>query len=209
MQKITLAKTAGFCFGVSRAVHLLEGMVARGEKACTLGPIIHNPQVISYFEAHGVRVIGAPTECHKNETLVVRTHGVPKETLEAVGKMPLHVQNATCPFVTKIHKIVQEHSSPENVTLIAGDSTHPEVVGIRSYCNGRSFVFNSLEELENLTEAQPDLSKNGMILVAQTTFSTKTFKKCVKKIKMVYTNAVIFDTICSATEERQEEAFRL
>ena len=209
MQKITLAKTAGFCFGVSRAVHLLEGMVARGEKACTLGPIIHNPQVISYFEAHGVRVIGEPTECHKNETLVVRTHGVPKETLEAVGKMPLHVQNATCPFVTKIHKIVQEHSSPENVTLIAGDSTHPEVVGIRSYCNGRSFVFNSLEELENLTEAQPDLSKNGMILVAQTTFSTKTFKKCVKKIKMVYTNAVIFDTICSATEERQEEAFRL
>ena len=109
MQKITLAKTAGFCFGVSRAVHLLEGMVARGEKACTLGPIIHNPQVISYFDAHGVRVIGEPTECHKNETLVVRTHGVPKETLEAVGKMPLHVQNATCPFVTKIHKIVQEH----------------------------------------------------------------------------------------------------
>ena len=209
MQKITLAKTAGFCFGVSRAVHLLDQMVERGEKACTLGPIIHNPQVISYFEAHGVRVIEDPTECREDETLVVRTHGVPKETLEAVGNMPLHVQNATCPFVTKIHKIVQEHSIPENVTLIAGDSAHPEVVGIRSYCNGRSFVFNSFEELERLTEEQPDLSKNGIILVAQTTFSTKTFKKCVKKIKMVYTNAVIFDTICSATEERQEEAFRL
>ena len=128
MQKITLAKTAGFCFGVSRAVHLLEGMVARGEKACTLGPIIHNPQVISYFEAHGVRVIGAPTECHKNETLVVRTHGVPKETLEAVGKMPLHVQHATCPFVTKIHKIVPEHSNTTHVPLLPHHAYPPPLL---------------------------------------------------------------------------------
>ena len=209
MQKITLAKTAGFCFGVSRAVRLLEEMVARGEKACTLGPIIHNPQVISYFEAHGVRVVEDPAACHADETLVVRTHGVPKETLETVGRLPLRVENATCPFVTKIHKIVQKHSTPDNVTLIAGDASHPEVVGIRSYCRGRSFVFNSLEELEVLAEQMPSLDENGMILVAQTTFSTKTFKKCVKKIKLVYTNAVIFDTICSATEERQEEAFRL
>lgn len=206
MQKITLAKTAGFCFGVNRAVHLLEDMVEKGQKACTLGPIIHNPQVIAHFESHGVRVIEHPAQCAEDETLVVRTHGVPKEILQEIEAMPVHTCNATCPFVTKIHKIVRENSTPENITLIAGDKAHPEVIGIRSYCNGRSFVFNTYEELEELINSHPDLDENGIILVAQTTFSIKSFEKCVKKIKMVYTNAVIFDTICSATEERQSEA---
>lgn len=209
MQKITLAETAGFCFGVNRAVNLLEHLVEKGEKACTLGPIIHNPQVISHFESHGVRVIQSPEECLREETLVVRTHGVEKEVLSSVEKSGGPFLNATCPFVTKIHKIVRENSTPENVTLIAGDSRHPEVVGIRSYCNGRSFVFNSYEELLSIVETHPNLDENGLILVSQTTFSTNSFKKCVKKIKMVYTNAVIFDTICSATEERQAEAQKL
>lgn len=209
MQKITLAKTAGFCFGVNRAVNLLENLVENGEKACTLGPIIHNPQVISHFESHGVRVIDSPVDCRADETLVVRTHGVEKEVLSAVEESGRPFLNATCPFVTKIHKIVRENSTPENVTLIAGDSRHPEVVGIRSYCNGRSFVFNSYEELLSILENHPNLDENGLILVSQTTFSTNSFKKCVKKIKMVYTNAVIFDTICSATEERQAEAQKL
>lgn len=206
MQKITLAKTAGFCFGVNRAVNLLEHMVENGERACTLGPIIHNPQVIAHFESHGVRVIETPSQCAPEETLVVRTHGVTKEVLKEVEARGGAFCNATCPFVTKIHKIVRENSTPENVTLIAGDKAHPEVIGIRSFCNGRSFVFNSYEELLSLIEREPDLDKNGIILVSQTTFSTKSFKKCVKKIKLVYTNAVIFDTICSATEERQAEA---
>lgn len=209
MQKITLAETAGFCFGVNRAVNLLEHLVEKGEKACTLGPIIHNPQVISHFESHGVRVIQSPAECHREETLVVRTHGVEKEVLSSVEKSGGPFLNATCPFVTKIHKIVRENSTPDNVTLIAVDSRHPEVVGIRSYCNGCSFVFNSYEELLSIVETYPNLDENGLILVSQTTFSTNSFKKCVKKIKMVYTNAVIFDTICSATEERQAEAQKL
>lgn len=209
MQKITLAKTAGFCFGVNRAVQMLEHMVENGEKACTLGPIIHNPQVISHFESHGVRVISAPDARSTGETLVVRTHGVEKDVLEQIENADIPFQNATCPFVTKIHKIVREHSNAQNVTLIAGDSRHPEVVGIRSYCNGRSFVFNSYEELLEIIETHPNLDENGVILVSQTTFSTNSFKKCVKKIKMVYTNAVIFDTICSATEERQKEAQKL
>lgn len=209
MQKITLAETAGFCFGVNRAVQMLETMVEAGTRACTLGPIIHNPQVIGHFERHGVRVIETPSECADGETLVIRTHGVPKETLAAVEQSGAPFCNATCPFVTKIHKIVRENSTAENVTLIAGDKTHPEVVGIRSFCNGRSFVFNTYEELLSLLESQPNLDENGLIVVAQTTFSTNSFKKCVKKIKMVYTNAVIFDTICSATEERQAEAQQL
>ncbi len=209
MQRITLAKTAGFCFGVNRAVQMLEKMVENGERACTLGPIIHNPQVITHFERHGVRVIHEPSERRNGETLVIRTHGVPKEVLHDVESAEMPFCNATCPFVTKIHKIVSTHSTPENVTLIAGDQSHPEVIGIRSFCNGQSFVFNSYEELLSVLEAHPDLDKNGVILVSQTTFSTNSFKKCVKKIKMVYTNAVIFDTICSATEERQAEARKL
>ena len=206
MQKITLAKTAGFCFGVNRAVRLLEDLVEQGAKVCTLGPIIHNPQVIAHFESRGVRVVDTPEQCKDDETLVIRTHGVTREVLQAVETKGSPFCNATCPFVTKIHKIVRENSTPENVTLIAGDKTHPEVVGIRSCCRGRSFVFNSYAELLELIETHQNLDRNGIICVAQTTFSTDSFKKCVKKIKIVYTNAVIFDTICSATEERQAEA---
>lgn len=206
MQKITLAKTAGFCFGVNRAVRLLEDLVEQGAKVCTLGPIIHNPQVIAHFESRGVRVVDTPEQCKDDETLVIRTHGVTQEVLQAVEAKGSPFCNATCPFVTKIHKIVRENSTPENVTLIAGDKTHPEVVGIRSCCRGRSFVFNSYAELLELIETHQNLDSNGIICVAQTTFSTDSFKKCVKKIKIVYTNAVIFDTICSATEERQAEA---
>ncbi len=206
MQKITLAKTAGFCFGVNRAVRLLEDLVEQGAKVCTLGPIIHNPQVIAHFESRGVRVVDTPEQGDADETLVIRTHGVTREVLQAVETKGSPFCNATCPFVTKIHKIVRENSTPENVTLIAGDKTHPEVVGIRSCCRGRSFVFNSYAELLELIETHQNLDSNGIICVAQTTFSTDSFKKCVKKIKIVYTNAVIFDTICSATEERQAEA---
>ena len=209
MQKITLAKTAGFCFGVDRAVTLLEELVKNGKTVCTLGPIIHNPQVISYFESQCVKIVNHPSDCEKGNTLVIRTHGVTKELLQEVQNNTGEYCNATCPFVTKIHKIVSENSTEDNVTLIAGDKVHPEVVGIRSYCAGESFVFNSEEELDEIIKNHPDLSKKDIILVSQTTFSTKIFEKCVKKIKLVYTNAVIFDTICSATEERQAEAASL
>lgn len=209
MQKITLAKTAGFCFGVNRAMNLLEQLVKDGKKVCTLGPIIHNPQVISYFENLGVRIVDRPDECVPGGTLVIRTHGITKDLLSDVKNNGEEYCNATCPFVTKIHKIISGHSAKENATLIAGDKSHPEVIGIRSYCTGESFVFNSEEELDEIIKNNPDLKEKDIILVSQTTFSTKIFEKCVKKIKLVYTNAVIFDTICSATEERQAEAASL
>lgn len=207
--RITLAKTAGFCFGVNRAVTLLENMVNEGKSVCTLGPIIHNPQVIASFEKRGVRTVEHPEECKDGDVLVVRTHGIPKELLADVKKASPDYCDATCPFVSKIHKTVSENSDENSVTLIAGDKTHPEVIGIRSYCNGRSFVFNSENELDEIIKNEPDLDKNHLILVAQTTFSVKSFEKYVKKIKNVYTNAIIFDTICSATEERQKEALQL
>ncbi|MBE6827469.1 MAG: bifunctional 4-hydroxy-3-methylbut-2-enyl diphosphate reductase/30S ribosomal protein S1 [Ruminococcaceae bacterium] len=209
MQRIELAKTAGFCFGVDRAVKLLDSLTNEGKKVCTLGPIIHNPQVIEDFKSRGVRIIESPEECSENDVIVVRTHGVTKEILEKVKEISPDFCNATCPFVQKIHKTVGENSDPDSVTLIAGDKNHPEVIGIRSYCKGESYVFNNEDELNEIIENHPDLDKKHLILVAQTTFSIKSFEKCVKIIKNIYTNAIIFDTICSATEERQKEATQL
>lgn len=209
MREITLAETAGFCFGVNRAVNLLEKLVEDGKSVCTLGPIIHNPQVISSFEKRGVRIVNHPDECGENDVLVVRTHGVTKEILNDVKLVSPNYCDATCPFVSKIHRTVSENSNEDTVTFIAGDKTHPEVIGIRSYCKGPSYVFNTEEELDEIIHSNPNLVKNHLILVSQTTFSIKSFEKYAKKIKNYYTNAVIFDTICNATEERQKEAAQL
>ena len=206
MRKIELAKTAGFCFGVNRAVNLLNEMVDGGKHVCTLGPIIHNPQVIEDFENRGVRIIEKPEECKADDVIVVRTHGITKELLDSVKKYSPEYCDATCPFVQQIHKTVSENSDENSVTLIAGDKSHPEVIGIRSYCKGESFVFNSDAELLDIIENNPDLDKKHLIFVSQTTFSVKSFKKCEEIIKKNYTNAIIFDTICNATEERQKEA---
>ncbi len=209
MRKINLAEKAGFCFGVNRAINLLEELVDEGKSVCTLGPIIHNPQVISSFEKRGVRIIEKPEDCQSGGVLVIRAHGITKELLEKVKTVSPDYCDTTCPFVAKIHKTVSENSDENSVTLIAGDSAHPEVIGIRSYCKGRTFVFNSEEELDKIIKNNPDLDKNHLIVVAQTTFSIIFFEKCVKKIKKNYTNAIIFDTICNATEERQKEAAQL
>ena len=117
--------------------------------------------------------------------------------------------DATCPFVLKIHKTVSEKSDENTVTFIAGDKTHPEVIGIRSYCKGPSFVFNTEEELDEIINSNPNLVEKRLIVVSQTTFSIKSFEKYAKKIKNYYTNAIIFDTICNATEERHINSYHL
>lgn len=209
MREITLAKSAGFCFGVNRAINLLEKMVDEGKSVCTIGPIIHNPQVISSFEKRGVHIIEHPDECKSGDVIVVRTHGITKDLLQEVKSVSPNFCDATCPFVLKIHKTVSEKSDENTVTFIAGDKTHPEVIGIRSYCKGPSFVFNTEEELDEIINSNPNLVENRLIVVSQTTFSIKSFEKYAKKIKNYYTNAIIFDTICNATEERQKEATQL
>ena len=203
--EIKLAKTAGFCFGVDRAVNLVYELIEKGEKVCTLGPIIHNPQLVSDLESKGVKIINEPSECPEGYTLVVRTHGVEKEVIEEIEKRGIKYENATCPFVRKIHNIVEKES--ENVpVLIAGDKNHPEVLGIRSFCKAPSFVFKNENELLEIIQNN-DFDKNTeLICVSQTTFSKKELKKCEKILKKVCTNCKIFDTICNATSERQSEA---
>lgn len=207
--KITLAKTAGFCFGVNRAVNMLYDLVEEGTNVCTLGPIIHNPQVVSDLESKGVNIIDNIDSADNEKKVVIRTHGVEQNILKYCDENTLDYIDATCPFVKKIHKIVQKNSTKELPVLIAGDKNHPEVIGIKSYCNGDCFVFNSEAELDEIFEKNTFSTGNPFLVVSQTTFSTKEWKKCVKKVNLLYTNAIIFDTICNATEERQAEALKL
>lgn len=207
--QITLAKTAGFCFGVNRAVTMLYDLVNDGVKVSTLGPIIHNPQVISDLERRGVKILESAENASPDAKIVIRTHGVEKDVLSFCEEKHFDYIDATCPFVKKIHKIVNENSKPDLPVLIAGDKNHPEVVGIKSYCKGKCYVFNSAAELDSIFNNVDFDEKNPFIVVSQTTFSTKEWEKCVKKIKILYTNAFIFDTICNATEERQAEALLL
>nr|MCR5207625.1 bifunctional 4-hydroxy-3-methylbut-2-enyl diphosphate reductase/30S ribosomal protein S1 [Eubacterium sp.] len=138
--EIKLAKTAGFCFGVDRAVNLVYELLEKGERVCTLGPIIHNSQLVSDLEKRGVKIIEKPEECPEGFVLVIRTHGVEKEVIDEAETRGIKYVNATCPFVTKIHNIVKK--LPENVpVLIAGDKNHPEVKGICSYCRAPFYVF--------------------------------------------------------------------
>lgn len=206
--QIKLAETAGFCFGVDRAVNLVYDLISKGERVCTLGPIIHNKQLVDDLNSKGVKTIDTPSECEKDYKIVIRTHGVEKSVIDEIESRNIPYVNATCPFVRKIHRIVSEQDKG-TVTLIAGDEKHPEVMGIRSFCKGESFVFNNEQELENIINSGEINPENSIICVSQTTFSLEEWKKCKKNLKKVYTKCEIFDTICSATADRQEEACSL
>ena len=203
--QVNLAKTAGFCFGVDRAVNLVYDLLQKGEKVCTLGPIIHNQQLVDDLKSKGVKIIDDVCDCPKGYTVVIRTHGVEKEVIDKAEGSNINFINATCPFVLKIHKIVSEQPDG-TVTLIAGDENHPEVLGIRSYCKGESFVFKNEDELQMILENLQNSAEKSVICVSQTTFSLKEWKKCEKIIKKLYTNCKIYSTICNATADRQEEA---
>lgn len=207
-KKIILAETAGFCFGVDRAVNLVYSLVNDGKKVCTLGPIIHNAQLVGDLEQRGVKIIDSIDECPDGYTVVVRTHGVEKSVIDDIENKNVDYVDATCPFVKKIHRIVKKFDSSVPV-LVAGDVNHPEVIGIRSYCNGKSFVFKNDEELRKILQNDYIDKNEKIICVSQTTFSLEEWKKCEKIIKKVCTNCEIFDTICNATADRQNEAYEI
>ena len=207
--KITLAKTAGFCFGVNAAVQTVYDLLEQNKKVCTLGPIIHNPQLVSDLEAKGVRIVSSPDEVKKGETLVIRSHGVEKAVLDLCDSLEVNYVNATCPFVGKIHKIVAEYSGKGYITIIAGDKNHQEVKGIIGHTAGEYHCIADTDELDNLLKNNPTFSDKNVILVSQTTFNAKIWEKVQKNLKKVCTNAKIFDTMCNATSMRQEEAHTL
>ena len=209
MVNIKVAESAGFCFGVNRAVTAVENLLNEGKKVATLGPLIHNPAFIKQLENRGALIIDEPEQLPDGYELVVRTHGVTKTVYERILKLNRDFSDQTCPFVKKIQNIVNENSTPERPLLIAGDGFHPEVMGFRSYAHGESFTFSSAEELLEMLKNGIINPEKEMFVVAQTTFSSIEFKKICEIVKKYCTNAKIFDTICNATAKRQKEACNL
>ena len=207
--RITLAKTAGFCFGVDRAVEMAYELADKKIKTATLGELIHNNFVTSELESKGVRLITEPSQAQEGETVIIRAHGVAESIYDELKNIGADICDATCPFVKKIHKIVAENSSGEVPVFIAGDPEHPEVIGIKGHSKGKVYVFNGSQELEKILAEEPELCQKQIIIVSQTTFSQKEWKICKEKIKIYCTNAIFFDTICSATRKRQDEAAEL
>ena len=204
--RVILAKTAGFCFGVDRAVNMAYELANSGARAATLGQLIHNSLVTDDLAAKGVRIISSPAEAQRGETVIIRAHGVAAEVYEELNGTGAEICDATCPFVKKIHRIVAENSGEETEVFIAGDPNHPEVIGIKGHCKGEVNIFNSEAELDEIIKNDGKNYDKRIIAVSQTTFSQKVWKICKEKIKKYYTNAKIFDTICFATRERQDEA---
>lgn len=207
--KITVASSAGFCFGVNRAVNLVDELLREGRKVCTLGPIIHNPQTLAELSARGVTIADRVSDAPEDAVLVIRSHGVSRAVTDELGAHGIEYRDATCPFVAKIHRIVTDASAQGRTVLIAGDESHPEVQGIVGHCAERYFVFRSAEELQKITEKNISLRNKPVCAVSQTTFDVSEWQNCLEILRKVYTNALIFDTICNATAKRQSEALDL
>lgn len=203
---IKKAESAGFCFGVNRAIKMVEELLDKNYKVCTLGPIIHNMEVVRELEQRGCRPVNSVDELKEGEILVIRSHGVPRSVIDELEKMGTDYKDATCPFVKKIHKTVSSADPENDVVLIAGNNKHPEVCGIIGHCKAECHTFNKEEELDEVLSIILKTNNKQVLVVAQTTFDTKEWKKCIKKIKKLCTNAKIFDTICNATSVRQTEA---
>ena len=201
--EITVAKTAGFCFGVKRAVEKVYDQIATWKKQIyTYGPIIHNEEVVRDLEEKGVQVINSKEELEalKEGVVVIRSHGVGREIYELLERQGLELVDATCPFVKKIHKIVREQCEAGRRVIIVGNEHHPEVEGIKGWGNEYTLAVESLEEFENLA-LRPD---EKLCIVAQTTFNYN--KDLVEKISKTYYDILVLNTICNATQERQVEA---
>ena len=202
--QIILAKTAGFCFGVNRAVKLTYELLEQGRPVATLGPLIHNPQVVEDLESKGAITCDSVDDVPDGCEVVIRSHGVGQSVYDKISTRRLAYHDATCPFVTKIHKIAAQAGAEGAMLLVAGDAKHPEVQGLVGHTTGKVEVFANLAELEKLL---PELTQQKSIFaVAQTTFNVQSWETCKEFLKNQCTNAKIFDTICNATWARQQEA---
>ncbi len=205
---VTIAKSAGFCFGVNRAVELVEQAVKEGKPVLTLGPIIHNRHAVKHFEDMGVQVIDTPLQATAGATVVIRSHGVTKAVYEALEHQGVEIVDATCPFVKRIHAIVRNAEEEGRFPIIIGTRDHPEVEGIAGWCE-KCAVFQTPEELEKWAKNDAIPADLPICMVCQTTSTESLWNSCTKKGKKLFTNLKIFDTICKATEDRQTEAAKL
>ena len=209
MREITVASTAGFCFGVDRAVKICYDELEKGGSVATVGPIIHNSDVVADLQKKGVRIVDSVSELSSDERVIIRSHGVTKDTYECIKSIGCDYVDATCPFVSKIHRIVEKMALDGRYILIAGDKNHPEVQGILSYCGQNAQVFADYDELLCLFTKNPEFSEKRLAIVAQTTYNIIIWDRCTELIKNYCKDAEIFCTICSATADRQAQACEL
>lgn len=209
MSNVTVAKSAGFCFGVDRAVKMVYGELEKNTKVATLGPIIHNQDVVNDMTAKGARIISSVDELEPDETVVIRSHGVGREVYEQIAAKGCRMLDATCPFVSRIHKIVAEKSREGYFILIAGDASHPEVQGIVGHCDENCLVFKDNFELKHFFENNYENLEKKLAIVAQTTYNIVVWDECLNVIPKNDPDIVIFDTICNATDTRQSDAAEL
>ena len=221
MAKVTLAKTAGFCFGVQRAVEMVYTEADKGKKVVTLGPIIHNEQVVSDLEKRGVSVIDETALSDESvdlsgATVVIRSHGVSKSVYEKLRQKKCEIVDSTCPFVKKIHDTVQEYAAQGYDIVIVGSREHPEVQGILGWClppgrksPERTDVGTVVETEAEMEAFCPSNREKKVCVVAQTTFNYKKFKELVEIISKKGYDIIAVNTICNATAERQQEASEL
>ena len=199
-----LANHAGFCFGVKRAVEGVYDLINKGEKIYTYGPIIHNEEVVADLESKGVKVINSIEELDNisTGTIIIRAHGIPKEVYEIVESKGFECVDLTCPFVKRIHKIVEEKTKEGFRIVVIGNAKHPEVIGIIGWAGSDSVAVETIEEANNLVL---DFDK-PICIVSQTTFNRKKFEELVEIVENKVYNVNVVDTICNATKERQESA---
>lgn len=207
MEVIT-AKTAGFCFGVKKAVDMVYEQIGRTEKPIyTFGPIIHNEEVVADLEAKGVQVLETEEELKalKDGVVVIRSHGVSRHIYELLEQNKIQVVDATCPFVKKIHRIVEKQANEGRRVIIIGNEKHPEVEGIKGWGDEKTVVIESEDQI-----SEPLLPKAfPYCIVSQTTFNYNKFQDLVEKFSKRGYDILVLNTICNATQERQVEAKRI
>ena len=203
--RLELARSAGFCYGVRRAVQMAEMAAEEGRPCVMLGPIIHNRDVIAYLESIGVGLVDTPEEVPPGTAVLIRSHGEGRPVHEALARLGRPVIDATCPNVSRIHQIVSRAEEGGRQMLIIGTRTHPEVAAIAGWCR-RPVVLEGVAELSNWLETAPERRDIPLTMVSQTTSTRFIWDSCVEKAKKECTNLKIFDTICNATCKRQSEA---
>ena len=206
--KLELARSAGFCYGVRRAVELAEQAAAQGTPCVMLGSIIHNQAVIGRLAEQGLRSVKTPEEVPDGASVIIRSHGESRAVYKTLESRGAQILDATCPNVTRIHEIVRQAEEQGRRPVIVGTPDHPEVTAIAGWCR-EPVVVSGAEALEKWLLEAPDRRNLPITLVSQTTSTRKIWDDCVKKAKKECTNAEFFDTICGATSKRQEEAHRL
>jgi 4-hydroxy-3-methylbut-2-enyl diphosphate reductase len=201
MMQVLLAEEFGFCFGVERAVEMVEGALIEGATVRTLGPLIHNTQEIERLEAEGVRTVNQPVEIGRGVTAVIRAHGVTPQVQSELEARADKVIDATCPFVTKVQKLAERAAAEGRDVVIVGSPDHPEMIGVRGYAPHNSHVVRDASEVANLP------SLHAPLVVSQTTIKLSTFLEAAEAVRAKSdAEPQIVNTICSATRDRQDAA---